>query len=109
MSKKKTKEEFLLEFSKMYPDLTIKKFTKISDEIIVVDSDGFEYKKPTAALIFKNKFGIESVVNKLSYLNFKINKLFPNLSIIEYNGMKSKCLVKDENDFYNILSGCFLL
>ena len=100
MSKKKTKEEFLLEFSKLYPEFTIKKFTKISDEIIVVDNDGFEYKKPTAALIFKNKFNIESVVNKLEYLNFKIKKIFPHLTIVKYNGMKNKCLVKDDNNFY---------
>jgi len=106
MNKKKTKEEFLLEFAKMYPDFNIKKFTKISDEIIVVDNDGFEYKKSTARLIFKNKFGIESVIDKLGFLNFRLKKMFPDLTIVRYNGMKNKCLVKDENDFY-YLPSCY--
>ena len=99
-NKKKTKEEFLLKFKEKYPNLEIKKFTKISDEIIVIDENGFEYKKSSALHVLKNTFSIESVVDKLGYLNFKLKNIFPNLTILKYNGMKNKCLVKDENNFY---------
>lgn len=107
--KKTTIEEFIFKFKKLYPDLEIIKFTKISDEIIVRDKDGFYYKKNSASFVFKNDFTIESVINKVEYLNFKLKKILPDLTIIKYNGMKEKCLVKDNNGFYYTPKCCDLL
>lgn len=100
MGKKKKLEQFISEFYKTYPNFEIINLLKISGEIIVKDSDGFLYKKNPATSVLKNKLSIDSVIDKVEFLNFKLKKLFPNLTILEYHGMRNKCLVKDENNFH---------
>jgi hypothetical protein len=111
MKHEERKIKFIKDFYQKFPDFTIVKFTKMSEEVIVRDNDGFEYKKNNCFNVLKSSFNIQSVIDKKTYIEKIIKILHPNLKLIQYNGMNERLLVEDENGFkynpncYDLLNG----
>jgi hypothetical protein len=100
MTHKEANQKFIEDFLLKFPDFKIIQFINKSSEFIVEDLDGFKYRKNNCNKVLTEGFNIQSVIDKISFLNFKLKKIFPDLTIIEYNGMKKKVLVKDNNSFF---------
>jgi hypothetical protein len=102
MEHNKSRDEFLIKFKEKYPDFKIIEFTNISAKIIVEDSNGCQYKKNKAEQSLKSNFTVQSIVDKYSYIQDKINQYHNNLILIKYDGVKKRVTVEDENKFrYN--------
>jgi hypothetical protein len=102
MKHNKIREEFLVKFKEKYPDFKIIEFTNISSKIIVEDCNGYKYEKNKAENSLKSNFTIQSIIDKFKFIQDKINQYHNNLTLIEYNGIKKRVVVEDENGFqYN--------
>lgn len=92
-------ENFFKSFKEKYPNYTIVEFKNLGSPIIIKDENGFLHKKCNALRALNYAFGIESIINKKEFLIYKMKQNEIDLELIEYNGMKEKCIVKDKNGF----------
>ncbi|MEI6186906.1 MAG: hypothetical protein WCP46_00190 [Alphaproteobacteria bacterium] len=101
---------FFKQFEELYPDYEIVYFKNLSTPLIFKDKEGNEFKRMPGR-VFKHKTNCYSIVDKYKYIQGKIHTIFPNLTLINYKGMKSKLLVQDNNGFqyepqcYDLLQG----
>lgn len=111
MEHNKSKKEFLIKFKEKHPEFKIIEFTNISSEIIVEDGCGYRYKKNKAEQSLKSNFTVQSIIDKYGFIQDKINQYHNNLTLIEYNGIKKRIVVEDENGFrynpqcYDLING----
>ena len=102
---------FIEDVSKKYPKIKILEFCGLSDGISFIDEDGYLHYKKQARRLLSNGYNIQSIVNKKSFIQDKVDKLNTKLKVLEYKGIKNKVLVQDENGFtyspqcYDLLNG----
>ena len=107
----KSKEKFLGAFKEKYPNYKIIEFVSVAKPIIVEDKDGIRYKKNHPFNALKHGFNVQSIIDKTAYIENKIKSIFPNLSLIEYSGIKEPVVVEDDNGFrynpqcYDLING----
>jgi hypothetical protein len=111
MEHNNSKKEFLIKFKEKHPEFKIIEFTNISSKIIVEDGCGYRYKKNKAEQSLKSNFTVQSIIDKYGFIQDKINQYHNNLTLIEYNGIKKRIVVEDENGFrynpqcYDLING----
>lgn len=93
------KEEFKYLFYKKYPNFKLLKFTNLTSEIEFIDDEGYLHKKSLARRVLTHNVRMDSIIDKCSYIQDKIKLKFPDLKLIEFNGMKKNVLVEDSNGF----------
>lgn len=111
MKHSKAKENFFNLFKIKYSNYKIISFTNLSSDIIIEDENGWLHKKSNYTNALNHGFNIQSIIDKDRYIQSLINQHFNNLTLLKYNGMKSKVLVEDEFGFkytpqcYDLING----
>lgn len=104
-------QNFFRLFKEKYPNYKIIEFKNLTSTILIEDANGFLHKKCNASRALNFVFGIQSAVNKKDFIIHKMKEKNIDLELIEYNGIKEKCIVKDKNGFtysptmYDLLAG----
>ena len=107
----KKREEFLKKFKEKYPSYEILSFDKVAGPIIFKDAEGVLHKKNNAFRVLTHNIRFDSVIDKESYIQNKLNVLGTGLTLVQFKGMKKKVIVKDINGFtyspqaYDLLQG----
>jgi hypothetical protein len=107
----KKRNDFIQAFKQKYPNYEIISFEHISKPIIFKDPEGFIHKKNKAFRVISNNVRLDSIIDKKGYIQYKLDMLGTGLTLIEFNGMKKKAIVKDVNGFtysptvYDLLKG----
>ena len=103
--------EFFKKFKEIYPNYEIVEYKNLSSTIIIKDENGFLHKKTSGYKVLNFPLGIQSAIDKKAFLQYELDKKNIELTLVEYNGMKEKCIVKDKNGFtysptiYDVLAG----
>lgn len=106
-----SKNKFIREFNIKFPNYKIIKFTNLSSELIVEDDRGYLHRKINSVRVLNSSFGIQSVINKHSFIQDKLNQLNSGLKLIEFTSVKNKVIVEDNFGFkyspkcYDLLKG----
>lgn len=107
----KKRNDFIKRFKDKYPNYEILSFDKLTGPIIFKDADGFLHKKNSAFRAISHNIRFDSIVDKSAYVQSKLNVLKTGLTLLKFNGMKKKILVKDADGFtyspqaYDLLNG----
>jgi hypothetical protein len=103
--------QFFKRFKELYPHYEIVEYKNLSSDILVKDENGFLHKKTSGYKVINFAFGIQSTINKKEFLQYELDKRNIELTLVEYKGMKEKCMLKDKNGFtysptmYDVLAG----
>jgi len=91
------------EFQNKYPDYKIVNFINNYSAFYFYDEHNFLHKKNNIYRAINFKIGIESVVNKINYIQYKLNELEKNYIIVKYNGMRNKSTILLNNFTYEVV------
>lgn len=81
------------EFKAKYPTYKIVRYTKPYERFYFYDEDNILHVKQNVYRAINFKIGTDSAVNKVEYIQNKLNKLNKDYLLICYKGMKSKSIV----------------
>lgn len=105
------KISFINNFLIKYPNFEILEFTGIANPMVVKSPEGIIYKKNYAFRFLSHNLSVQSVLDKEGYIQDQLDKLKFPLKLLNYQGMKEKVTVQDENGFtyspqcYDLLRG----
>lgn len=99
LTNKEKNENFKLAFKKLYPNYEIIEFNGLGKPVTVVDENGFLHRKSKASRFLTHCVGIQSVVDKKQYIQFLLDSICSQLTVLDYNGIKEKITVEDVNGF----------
>jgi len=93
--------EKIIEFYKKHPKYRVVNFINNYSILYFYDENNILHSKNNIYRALNFKIGIESAVNKVEYMQIKLNNLKEKYTLIKYGGIKGKSIIKHKGFTYH--------